>query len=172
MKILIIDLLKLICDRYIVIFIDATKYIADKWINSIKWSNEKLNATTNFISLLVGEFFIYFNWVFDGVHQLEVESRFFIAILSLLLIIVFYKRSVNTLRLRNDELLNSLEIQHTERVCCICRVQNSTVVLMPCAHLCLCLDCFHLHKENAVRSNHDKLCPICRHLIQSEIRIY
>ena len=151
------------------IIIDAIKYIADKYINVINWSNKRLEPTTNFMSLLSGEFFNYFNLAFDGINQLG--TRFYIAILSIFLIMsLFYKmyQCVNILKLRNEELVNSLR----DKVCCICKAQNSTVALMPCAHLCLCLDCFHLLKENAARGNRDKLCPLCRKLIQSDLRIY
>jgi len=48
-----------------------------------------------------------------------------------------------------------------ERKCCICLSKESTVVFLPCGHVCTCPDC-----SPVVQS-----CPICRALIQSRREI-
>ena len=41
-------------------------------------------------------------------------------------------------------------------VCCICLTNESSVILLPCNHRCLCIDCANK------QGNKLKKCPICR----------
>ncbi|CAF1013155.1 unnamed protein product [Rotaria sp. Silwood1] len=41
-------------------------------------------------------------------------------------------------------------------VCCICLTNNSSVILLPCGHKCLCNDCTNKQEEQLTK------CPICR----------
>ena len=53
-------------------------------------------------------------------------------------------------------------------MCCICRIQHSVIVVMPCRHLCLCSHCSSLIM-NEQRPDHR--CPICRTVIADLILI-
>ncbi|CAF0798994.1 unnamed protein product [Rotaria sordida] len=44
----------------------------------------------------------------------------------------------------------------TGDVCCICLTNNSSVILLPCGHKCLCNDCTNKQEEQLTK------CPICR----------
>ncbi|CAF0893142.1 unnamed protein product [Adineta ricciae] len=44
----------------------------------------------------------------------------------------------------------------TDDVCCICLTNNSSVILLPCAHQCLCNDCATKQEDELQK------CPICR----------
>jgi hypothetical protein len=47
--------------------------------------------------------------------------------------------------------------------CCICIEEEVQVVLLPCAHACICAGC----NEVGYRR-----CPLCRHVVAMSIRIY
>lgn len=49
-----------------------------------------------------------------------------------------------------------------ENVCVICRDEQKNVVLMPCRHLCLCINC-----SGAIR-----ICPLCRKPITKIMSVY
>lgn len=51
-----------------------------------------------------------------------------------------------------------------QRLCVICHDREKCVILMPCRHLCLCVEC----------SNHIAVdsCPKCRAVISSKINVY
>ena len=51
-----------------------------------------------------------------------------------------------------------------QRLCVICHDSEKCVILMPCRHLCLCVEC----------SNHIAVdsCPKCRAVISSKINVY
>ena len=52
--------------------------------------------------------------------------------------------------------------------CCICFSNASSVVILPCKHLCLCNEC-----GNSGRfPDNGALCPICRVQISSKLRVY
>ena len=100
------------------------------------------------------------------------NNNLYINILAVLVTIVlvgagYYYRKICLLRLR----INQLEQNPSLNMCVICRYENSNVLLMPCAHLCLCLRCFYLMKKNS-HGITEKNCPICRGEIANEIRIY
>ena len=87
--------------------------------------------------------------------------------LVLLVTILYYKHKNYLLNKRNEE----LEMNPLVYLCCVCRFENSNVVLLPCKHLCLCLRCFYLLKKNSQNSE-SALCPICRSEIREEIKIF
>lgn len=60
--------------------------------------------------------------------------------------------------------VNKLSEQIENRSCVVCQVQNKTVLLMPCRHLCVCKDCSKNH--------HLILCPLCRERITERIDVY
>ena len=50
--------------------------------------------------------------------------------------------------------------------CCVCLSEESTIVIIPCGHLCLCNLC-----GDKFLDNRDK-CPICRVKVSSKLRVY
>ena len=57
-----------------------------------------------------------------------------------------------------------LGVEKEQKLCVICQVQEKTVLLLPCRHLCLCEKC-SLRKEL-------KDCPLCRLAIEDKIRVF
>jgi len=62
--------------------------------------------------------------------------------------------------------IEALEEKEGEK-CCVCLVENKTVVVLPCSHYCLCQTC-------ASQNPHafSNACPICRHPINSFLPVY
>lgn len=50
-----------------------------------------------------------------------------------------------------------------EKECLVCLTEEKNTVIMPCGHMCVCLDC----GNGLVKAKHT--CPICRGNIQSLI---
>lgn len=60
-----------------------------------------------------------------------------------------------------------------EQLCAICFTKTIEVVILPCRHMCLCLDCAGLFNQRD-KNNRSKVkaeCPMCRSNIQSFINI-
>lgn len=58
-------------------------------------------------------------------------------------------------------------------LCKICLVEPSNVVLDPCGHLCMCVDCAKRYAQHAAsRRSYMRLCPICRADVSGSRRIY
>lgn len=60
-------------------------------------------------------------------------------------------------------ILQKREAAEDQKLCVICQVNVKAVVLLPCAHLCLCADC---EKQGVTR------CPMCRQDVASFLRVY
>lgn len=77
-----------------------------------------------------------------------------------------YKNEVDKLVKLNEvatSLIESVE-EGIQRLCIICHDREKSVILMPCRHLCLCLECSN---HSAVNS-----CPKCRTVISTKIIVY
>lgn len=108
----------------------------------------------------------------DAKNRVELKCQLYISILGSMVVlflfaILFYKRKNYLLTVRNNE----LEKNPALNMCCICKNENSNVILIPCAHLCVCIRCFYMMKKNAHGALEEN-CPMCRTPIESEIRIY
>ncbi|KAF7273418.1 hypothetical protein GWI33_013882 [Rhynchophorus ferrugineus] len=57
-------------------------------------------------------------------------------------------------------------LNHSDTYCIICQERNKCVLLLPCKHLCLCLEC-----SNEL-GYYNYLCPICRTNIERTMKIY
>ena len=72
-----------------------------------------------------------------------------------------------------EKMAKGLHAEDLEQLCSICMASNIEVVILPCRHMCLCLDCAMLF--NATNSEGKKKikpeCPICREAIASFINI-
>lgn len=58
-----------------------------------------------------------------------------------------------------------------DSMCCICKEAVKTVLLMPCRHLCVCVECCDELTRDARGSFRGK-CPVCRVHIESSLRIF
>lgn len=147
-----------------------------------------IKTVTNFIYLLpeifatafdfVINFSTFYNRLIVQLNRLEPKTRvelkcqLYISILGSMVVlflfaILYYKRKNYLLTVRNNE----LEKNPALNMCCICKNENSNVILIPCAHLCVCIRCFYMMKKNAHGALEEN-CPMCRTPIESEIRIY
>lgn len=147
-----------------------------------------IKLVTNFIYLLPEIFATAFDFVInfstfynrlisqlnrlDPKNRVELKCQLYISILGSMVVlflfaILFYKRKNYLLTVRNNE----LEKNPALNMCCICKNENSNVILIPCAHLCVCIRCFYMMKKNAHGALEEN-CPMCRTPIESEIRIY
>lgn len=71
----------------------------------------------------------------------------------------------------NDEMLSSTGINCTQNDfnCVVCQDNEKNIVLLPCKHLCLCLEC--CQTINRMASNR-RTCPLCRVKIRDYINVY
>ena len=79
---------------------------------------------------------------------------------------VEYKIEIDKLVNLNEvatSLIESVE-EGIQKLCIICHDREKSVILMPCRHLCLCLECSN---HSAVNS-----CPKCRTVISTKISVY
>ena len=53
----------------------------------------------------------------------------------------------------------SVTVKHLEDDCIICFGEQADVVVMPCRHLCLGIDCAKLLRKKGTKQ---RICPICR----------
>lgn len=67
----------------------------------------------------------------------------------------------------NDNNNDTSLLNESIYLCCICQVENSVIVFMPCKHLCTCEPCYDAMKV----SNHND-CPVCRCKIKNIIKVF
>lgn len=61
---------------------------------------------------------------------------------------------------------NGDDTSEETRLCIICQENDKCIVLLPCRHLCLCVDCTETH------SIYQNFCPICRTVIKRRLMVY
>lgn len=72
-------------------------------------------------------------------------------------------------KLSPQELERVLESERDKRLCVVCADQPKTVVVLPCKHMCMCVDCAHeIVKLRSTR----RVCPLCRASINTVMHIY
>ena len=60
--------------------------------------------------------------------------------------------------------------EELNRKCVACQDQPKTVLVLPCKHMCLCVDCAHTIASQ--RSRVRRVCPLCRGRIQTVMNVY
>lgn len=154
--------LELFVVPYLKLLLDFIYYLPELYV----WTIDRvLNAKPSIESAIVYLKANVWNKSETSIQICIVALTFMLTLI--LFIIFYYKWKVNLLELRNEELENN----PTLNMCCICKHKNSNVILLPCAHLCICLKCFYTMKKNSHGALADN-CPMCRAPIEREIRIY
>lgn len=147
---------------YLKFLLDLIYYLPELYISALECV---FNSKTTFKSVIV---YLQTNvWNKSETNmQISIVAMIFMTLL-ILFVTFYYKWKVNLLEIRNDELENN----PTLNLCCICKHKNSNVILLPCAHLCMCLKCFYTMKKNSHGTLAEN-CPMCRAPVEREIRIY
>lgn len=73
-------------------------------------------------------------------------------------------------KLTPDELERVLGNEREKRTCVVCQDQVKTVLVLPCRHMCLCVEC--AHEITAQRNSTRRICPLCRTRMQTVMNIY
>lgn len=63
-------------------------------------------------------------------------------------------------------LLHQLEQEQESKLCVVCQDRRKCVIILPCRHLCLCMECC-----TVVRSELGT-CPVCRQVVRRTLKIY
>lgn len=120
-------------------------------------------------SLIVNEESTRWDWELKFISPNQIIEKwqliFIVLILSVLTVSILYLK-VKIKRLERSNLM--LKQSCSSQNCVICLQEKSSILLMPCKHLCCCEKCLDLMKENVNNLN----CPLCRTQIQSEIKIF
>lgn len=84
-----------------------------------------------------------------------------------------HRRSVTPSRLAKnmsaDDMQKYLESEKEKRLCVVCQDRNKSVLILPCRHMCLCVDCGN-HIARARRER--RKCPLCRGKITTVMNVY
>ncbi|ELU10311.1 hypothetical protein CAPTEDRAFT_203966 [Capitella teleta] len=78
-------------------------------------------------------------------------------------------RSVSD-NLSSSDLEMHLESERDKRMCVVCVDQLKTVLILPCKHMCLCIDCAREIAQS--RFTERRVCPLCREPIETVMYIY
>ncbi len=68
------------------------------------------------------------------------------------------------------ELEKVLENERDRRMCVVCQDQFKNVLVLPCKHMCLCIDC--AHQIARARNHARRVCPLCRSRIITVMDVY
>ena len=86
-----------------------------------------------------------------------------------------FRRSVTPARMRfnnasTTDLEREIETEKEKRKCVVCQDRKKSVLIMPCKHLCLCVQCAD-HIARA-RMPGRRVCPLCRTKIKTIMNVY
>lgn len=65
-----------------------------------------------------------------------------------------------------NEIYGHIGNEEETKECVVCLTNPKETLVVPCDHMCLCVDC-----ANIMRSHHDAKCPMCRTPVQSLMHI-
>ena len=68
------------------------------------------------------------------------------------------------------DLARRLENEREKHKCVVCQDDVKNVLVMPCKHMCLCVDCAHSIVEH--RNSQRRVCPLCRGRISKVMNIF
>ena len=73
-------------------------------------------------------------------------------------------------KLSPDELRKRLDHERDKRLCVVCQDQSKSVLVLPCRHMCMCVDCGH--EIAGARTRQQRICPLCRTPIETIMNVY
>jgi RING finger protein 26 len=69
-----------------------------------------------------------------------------------------------------DDLKKIVDDEKERRMCVVCQDRSKSVLILPCRHMCLCVDCGnHIARS---RSRERRKCPLCRSKINTIMNVY
>lgn len=75
-----------------------------------------------------------------------------------------------------EEQFQKIEKANMEResqsLCCICRDEPKSVLLLPCRHLCVCENCAGISSVNNTTIGVLEKCPVCRGTISQQLKVF
>ena len=77
---------------------------------------------------------------------------------------------VHDLKPSPGDLKRSLESERDKRLCVVCQDKLKNVLVLPCRHVCLCVDCAHIIATATTRQQ--RTCPLCRSPVETVMNVY
>lgn len=75
-----------------------------------------------------------------------------------------------TKHMSSDDLQKVIEAEKERRTCVVCQDRNKSVLILPCRHMCLCVECGnHIARS---RTREGPKCPLCRTRINTIMNVY
>lgn len=69
-----------------------------------------------------------------------------------------------------EEVGRILESERDKRLCVVCQDQEKSVLMLPCKHMCLCVNCAHSIASSRTRMR--RICPLCRAPFHTVMNVY
>ena len=73
-------------------------------------------------------------------------------------------------RLTPGQLEKRLESERDKRLCVVCVDDLKNVLVLPCRHMCLCINCAHEIANQRTRAR--RVCPLCRARIETVMNVF
>lgn len=85
-----------------------------------------------------------------------------------------FRRSTTPSRITSDmsadDLHKAVETDKERRMCVVCQDRSKSVLILPCRHMCLCVECGnHIARS---RARERRKCPLCRSKINTIMNVY
>lgn len=77
---------------------------------------------------------------------------------------------VSKSNLSPDDFEKEIEKEREKRKCVVCQDKKKSVLIMPCRHMCLCVECGNQIARS--RQAERRICPLCRGKIQTIMDVY
>lgn len=75
-----------------------------------------------------------------------------------------------TKNMSSEDLQRVIENEKERRMCVVCQDRSKSVLILPCRHMCLCVECGnHIARS---RSRERRKCPLCRTKINTIMNVY
>ena len=78
--------------------------------------------------------------------------------------------SSNAEELSPKQLQSFIEAENQRKLCVICKELPKNVLVLPCRHMCMCIDC--AHEVVSQRNRQRRTCPLCRSAIETIMDVY
>lgn len=69
-----------------------------------------------------------------------------------------------------DDLQKVIDDEKERRMCVVCQDRSKSVLILPCRHMCLCVECGNQIARS--RSRERRKCPLCRSKINTIMNVY